>query len=65
MKGGKATEKQMQSSKMELKLSTEDFQIFITKKGHGLIIYYSIINYPQTFITSQMPWVRDSRAKLF
>lgn len=50
---------------MELKLSTEDFQIFITKKGHGLIIYYSIINYPQTFITSQMPWVRDSRAKLF
>ena len=49
---------------MELKLATEDFQIFITKKGHGLIIYYNIINYPQTF-TSQMPWVRDLGAKLF
>lgn len=33
------------------------------KKGHGLIIYYSRINYPQAFIISQMLWVRNSGAE--
>ena len=66
MKGGKATAQRNKCRviKNGIKLSTEDFK-YLSQKKDGLIIYYSIINYPQTFIISQMTWVRDSRAKLF